>query len=264
VDPFENPAEGLFVTSLSSNHYLVLNKFPVIPDHFILATKEFKEQTDLLEEDDIGAAYACLASYRQEGEELFGFFNSGAHSGASQPHRHIQFLPVESMRSGVGEGISWNVLADSLKRDQDGINLPFTYFAATLPKGATPIQLHRIYRTLYEKALKTAQQFSESSGTSFSLVKTTRDNESRISYNMGLTDQVMVICPRVSEGLKVTSKIGEIIGTVALNGTVLGGTLLVKSEAEWQALRSDESKLVEILKAIGIPSAKLADYNKRL
>jgi ATP adenylyltransferase len=263
VDPFENPAEGLFVTNLSSTHYLVLNKFPVIPDHFILATKEFKEQTDLLEEDDLGAAYACLASYRKEREELFGFFNSGPHSGASQPHRHIQFLPVESMRIGVGEGKSWDVLADSLKRDQDGTDLPFTYFAATLPDGATPSQLHKIYTTLYEKAFKSAQQFPGIPGNSFSLLKTTRANESRISYNMGLTDRVMVLCPRVSEGLKVTSNSGEIIGTVALNGTVLGGTLLVKSEGEWQALRSDESKLMDILKAIGIPSAK-ADHNERL
>jgi ATP adenylyltransferase len=263
VDPFETPAEGLFVTNLSPTHYLVLNKFPVIPDHFILATKEFKEQTDLLEEDDIGAAYACVSSYRKEGEELFGFFNSGPHSGASQPHRHIQFLPVESMRSGVGDGTPWNILADSLQRDQDGMDLPFTYFAATLPDGATPSQLHKIYTSLYEKAFKSAQQFAGSPGSSFYLLETIRDNESRISYNMGLTDRVMVLCPRVSEGLEVTSNRDEIIGTVALNGTVLGGTLLVKNEAEWRALRSDEPKLMDILKAIGIPSTK-ADYNERL
>lgn len=112
-DPFEYPSEGLFITALSS-HNLVLNKFPVIPDHFILATKDYKEQTHLLQEGDLGAAYTCLQSYRDNGEELFGFFNSGKHSGASQPHRHIQFLPVESMRSGMNREQSWDVLADSL------------------------------------------------------------------------------------------------------------------------------------------------------
>jgi ATP adenylyltransferase len=91
----------------------VLNKFPVIPDHFILATKEFKKQTDLLEEADLEAAYNCLKAYKDEGEELFGFFNSGEHSGASQPHRHIQFLPVQSMRSGLKEE-TWRPLADHL------------------------------------------------------------------------------------------------------------------------------------------------------
>ena len=115
VDPFSDPPKALFITDLPL-HNLVLNKFPIIPDHFILATKDFKEQTDLLEEEDLKAAYDCLDSYRKNGEELFGFFNSGEHSGASQPHRHIQFLPVESMRSGIEKGQNWEVMADSLAK----------------------------------------------------------------------------------------------------------------------------------------------------
>jgi ATP adenylyltransferase len=94
-----------------------LNKFPVIPDHFILATKAFKEQTDLLENDDLAAAYECLKEYKKNGEELFGFFNSGKHSGASQPHRHIQFIPVESMHGGLEKDARWSVLADSLVKE---------------------------------------------------------------------------------------------------------------------------------------------------
>ena len=113
IDPFSDPPKGLFIADFPF-HNLVLNKFPIIPDHFILATKEFKEQTHLLEEGDLAAAYMCLAAYRESGEGLFGFFNSGEHSGASQPHRHIQFLPVESMRSGIDAGKTWDVLADSL------------------------------------------------------------------------------------------------------------------------------------------------------
>jgi sulfate adenylyltransferase (ADP) / ATP adenylyltransferase len=105
----------LFITELST-HFLILNKFPVIPYHFILATKEFKEQTHMLEEDDVEAAYACLTAYREAGEQLFGFYNSGEHSGASQAHRHIQFLPVESMRSGMNDGEVWDVLVDSLAK----------------------------------------------------------------------------------------------------------------------------------------------------
>lgn len=123
-DPFADPPPELLILGLPA-HFLVLNKFPVTPNHFILATKEYKEQTHMLEEDDIEAAYACLKGYRKAGEELFGFFNSGEHSGASQPHRHIQFLPVESMRSGMSAGEDWGVLADSL------IENPGTYTAPT-------------------------------------------------------------------------------------------------------------------------------------
>lgn len=114
IDPFENPLNGLFITDLPPSHFLVLNKFPVIPNHFILATKTFKQQTDVLEQGDLEAAYACVKTYWDNGEKLFGFFNSGEASGASQPHRHIQFLPVESMRSGIQEGAEWDLLADNL------------------------------------------------------------------------------------------------------------------------------------------------------
>ncbi len=134
VDPFEKPPLGLFVSDISPSHFLVLNKFPVIPDHFILATKGFKRQTDLLEEEDLSAAYECLKAYELNGEELFGFFNSGEHSGASQPHRHIQFLPVNSMRSGIQEGMKWDLLVDKLASNpQPGELLPlcFSYHVLT-------------------------------------------------------------------------------------------------------------------------------------
>ena len=134
-DPFEDPPQALRITQLRPSHYLVLNMFPVIPDHFLLLTTAFKEQTHLLEEDDLEAAYACIGAYKEEGEELFGFYNSGEHSGASQPHRHIQFLPVESMRIGLGEGENWSPLVDrlaeenaagSLQSDHIGVELTFS------------------------------------------------------------------------------------------------------------------------------------------
>jgi ATP adenylyltransferase len=92
-----------------------LNKFPIIAEHFILATKSNKKQKHELEQDDLEATYACLKAW-QDGtgskqKRLFAFFNSGEHSGASQPHRHLQFLPVENMRDGEATS-SWDLLID--------------------------------------------------------------------------------------------------------------------------------------------------------
>lgn len=258
-DPFADPPADLFITGLSA-HFLVLNKFPVTPSHFILATKEFKEQTHILEEEDIEAAYECLKAYRDAGQELFGFYNSGEHSGASQPHRHIQFLPVESMRSGMNAEDGWNVLTDSLPENPSmflelGHNdlfltvtgLPFTYFWSAVPEDLTAQQRHEIYLSLHNKAV---QAFGGS------IPASSPENSSPISYNMGITNRVMVVCPRTSEGLVIKGSTGETIGPVALNGTLLAGTLLVKSEAEWDALQNDESKLNDILGSISISSIK--------
>lgn len=81
-------------------------------------------------------------------------------------------------------------------------------------------------------------------------------SSSPISYNLGITNRGMVVCPRTSEGLIIKTSKGDSIGPVALNGTLLAGTLLVKSEVEWDTLRGDESKLHEILGSIGINSNK--------
>lgn len=73
----------------------------------------------------------------------------------------------------------------------------------------------------------------------------------------------MVLCPRTSEGTKIRNNDGELIGPIYLNGTVLGGTLLVKSDAEWDALRSDDVKLHDVLSSIGIHPTNSAP-NERL
>jgi ATP adenylyltransferase len=98
---------------------LVLNKFPIIAEHFILATKPNKRQTHVLEQEDLEATYACLKAWENSNQtSLFAFFNSGEHSGASQPHRHLQFLPVENMReSDATRG--WDLLIDLVFSDKD-------------------------------------------------------------------------------------------------------------------------------------------------
>lgn len=82
---------------------------------------------------------------------------------------------------------------------------------------------------------------------------------SPISYNLGLTKKSMVLCPRTSEGLEIKNVDGKIIGSVALNGTLLAGTLLVKSEIEWDAVRKDEGILVDVLGTIGVPLHNTVD-----
>jgi len=104
-----------------------LNKYPVITDHFILATKLNKQQTHILQEDDLGATYACLKAWHGQTADgtrrrLFAFFNSGEHSGASQPHRHLQFLPVESMRSGQ-KSSDWDLLMDQIVDSPESVDL---------------------------------------------------------------------------------------------------------------------------------------------
>jgi ATP adenylyltransferase len=68
-----------------------------------------------------------------------------------------------------------------------------------------------------------------------------------------MTTAGMVILPRRAEGTILRRDDGSEIGFVALNGTTLGGTMMVKQQDEWDMLRQETGLLDRILHAIGIP-----------
>ncbi|KAF9070100.1 hypothetical protein BDP27DRAFT_644265 [Rhodocollybia butyracea] len=128
VDPFVPPYDpGLFVGDLTSEdgeqYVVLLNKFSVVPRHFLLVTKEFKSQTSPLMPDDLLQAYALLVAGRKTGKNMFAFYNCGDLSGASQPHKHLQFIEVDE------DGPPVEVLARSVSLESQG--KPFTIGALT-------------------------------------------------------------------------------------------------------------------------------------
>ncbi|CAK7218017.1 bifunctional AP-4-A phosphorylase/ADP sulfurylase [Sporothrix curviconia] len=289
-DPFEDPPQGLLVvprigepdakdgTDVKEDgqptHRLVLNKFAISQDHSILATAGFRPQTHLLDESDLATAYACIDAYHRAGEALFVFYNSGRHSGASQPHRHLQLLPVARMREGLGEKgtdtntdreSEWDVLVDRIIVDgKGGGELPFYVAAARLPEESSPspASLHTTYLALYRQACAAAQGtaavLAVAAATDAAVDDTAAEERgevpARISYNLALTRRTMAIIPRTAEGSAVTSD-GS---SLSLNGTVLAGTALVKNEAEWDALRRDPARLGDVLAHIGVPVRRAA------
>ncbi|KAK4172674.1 ATP adenylyltransferase-domain-containing protein [Triangularia setosa] len=248
-NPFASPLPPMLITPLPPSHNLVLNKFAIVPSHFILSTASFKPQTHLLEADDLAAAYACIGAYdQQEGQELFVFFNSGEHSGASQPHRHLQLLPVDNMKEGL-EGQEWEVLVKGLLEPEMRGKLPFSVFAAGIEREAREDGdgegLRRVYLGLYNKACEAVLGGEIGEQT---------EGEARISYNLAMTRTAMVVIPRLAEGAVVKDEKGQEVGQLALNGTVLAGTALVKSQAEWDALGQDPEQVGEVLRRIGVPN----------
>lgn len=93
-NPFLPYEEDLFVADLSGTHVAVLNKFNVMEHHLLVVTRAFEEQESLLTEADFDAIAAVL-----EGFDSLFFYNAGAVAGASQRHKHLQFVPAP-----LGEG----------------------------------------------------------------------------------------------------------------------------------------------------------------
>jgi ATP adenylyltransferase len=101
VDPFASPEEALVVErALTTSHYLQLNKFPIVDDHLLIVTRDFEYQTDVATRADFDALRATLRAV-----DGFVFYNCGARSGASQPHKHFQMLPRDTLKQLEAEAV---------------------------------------------------------------------------------------------------------------------------------------------------------------
>ncbi len=89
ADPFLPPEQALVVGSVSDTHLCVLNKFSVVRDHLLIVTRAFEHQQTLLTLADFEALWRCMAEYPS-----LGFYNAGVIAGASQPHKHLQLVPL--------------------------------------------------------------------------------------------------------------------------------------------------------------------------
>lgn len=132
--------------------------------------------------------------------------------------------------------------------------MPFAVFSSRLPDDPSPSLLHRLYKQLHNESVSIVSSYIEANPDTNIKLHNTKDGSSAISYNLGITYRSMVLCPRRNESGQRDKSITD--GTLeqpALNGTVLAGTLLVKSEEAFASMRKNPGQLLEVLKDIGFP-----------
>jgi sulfate adenylyltransferase (ADP) / ATP adenylyltransferase len=88
-DPFAPCEAALRVGDIGEQHFLLLNKFNVLAHHLLIVTTDFEPQETLIGEDDFAALFACLDRF-----DGLGFYNGGTIAGSSQPHKHLQMVPL--------------------------------------------------------------------------------------------------------------------------------------------------------------------------
>lgn len=90
-NPFLPPEPALTVATLGDAHLVVLNKFPVIDRHLLIVTRRFEDQSAPLAKADFAALAAVIAAHGG-----LGFYNGGRIAGASQAHKHLQWVPAQA------------------------------------------------------------------------------------------------------------------------------------------------------------------------
>ncbi|QTD44086.1 phosphorylase [Ottowia testudinis] len=87
-NPFLPPDPALTVGPLGDAHTAILNKFPISARHLVIATNAFREQLEPLDRADFAALARVMAAAGG-----LGFHNGGTAAGASQRHKHLQWIP---------------------------------------------------------------------------------------------------------------------------------------------------------------------------
>ena len=120
----------------------------------------------------------------------------------SQPHKHVQFIPLPPPNE-------FTPFPDTLTKDNDK-TLPFQHYVSRLPANKDPSTLFRTYQQL----IWNMQKFNLSTGS--------------LSYNFVMTTEWMFISPRSKDDYQGEGyKIG-------VNSTGMIGLLLTKSREESQ------------------------------
>ena len=216
-NPFENPEPELTILEKygPENAYrLVFNKFPVVPNHFMLVTREFESQNSPLSPSQLFASYKVLEKIKSESggknERWFAFFNCGPESGASQPHKHIQFMTQPPQL--VYKPFSDLVLEQAPDPKKPGEifqseDIPFAHFLIKLPRAndILEITLATSYSALLQKTLTVLKQ----------------NDQYQMSYNLIMTNSYMLMIPRSS---------GKYKDQIGINSCGFQGLILCKNE----------------------------------
>ena len=222
-NPFQPPEPDLTVGEISPTHVAVLNKYPVVPRHLLVVTREFADQEELLDRADFAAFAACL-----RGVDGLGFYNGGREAGASQAHKHLQLVPLP-----LAPG-PWSVPMEALFDAWAGagrtarlLRLPFANAFASLDRSLfeEPDAADRL-ADAYAAMLDACGLRDEAANDDYAHAANEPQRQAG-PYNLLLTRRWMLLVPRSREQF----------GTISVNGLGFAGSLFVRDAAEMQRLR---------------------------
>ncbi len=230
-DPFAPPYDpALRVAELGPAHVCLLNKFNVLERHALIVTRELAPQDELLDRADLTALAGCLAAL-----DALGFYNGGREAGASQPHKHLQLVPLPlaapppSTAAGGALGLAGNAARVPIEavlgppgppgRPLEVAALPFPHRLVWLAPGcwSDPQEHARHSLAAYRAAL-----------AELGLADTFAPGErQRAPYNLLVTREWLLAVPRA----------GEEVAGIPVNALGYAGALLVRDEAGLATVR---------------------------
>lgn len=245
-NPFAEPEPELTVLeNVAEGEYkLLLNKFPVVPEHTLLVTNEFKQQSSPLSPKDLMTAYKLLSKLDDEDENKRNMviYNSGPSSGSSQDHKHLQILQLpknfvtlqDKICSGKDHFIP-NFKTEPLQDDR----VSFAHFVLPLPESEDEVDedlLAMSYISLVQRTLTFFQDWLNERPE-------LADNK---GYNVLLTKKWICLVPRSSTKAKSMD--------IGFNSTGYAGLILVKTQEVYDLIQQEPHLVDQALLECGFPN----------
>jgi len=216
VNPFLPYDPELFVADISPTHVGLLNKFNVVDHHLLIVTRAFEDQEMLLTREDFAALAACM----RECDGL-GFYNGGTAAGASQPHKHLQLVPLPLAPLGPPLSIE-PLIAQARYEGAVGMapGLPFVHVLARLDDVWTlpPEQAGGLLLERYGLALQAVGLRGEAGAGGV---------RQSGPYNLLVTRRWLLLTPRSREDFQ----------GISVNALGFAGALLVRDEEQRRRLK---------------------------
>lgn len=234
-NPFLPYDPDVFVANISPTHVGLLNKFNVIDHHLLIVTRAFEHQETLLSLNDFGALWTCMAEF-----DGLAFYNGGTIAGASQPHKHLQMLPLPL--AGEGPGVAMEPILQA-GGDKDTIHavggLPFAHaFTRLDPTLMDPTLSNQpsTANTLRQRYLAMLEGFA--------LTTAEHDTDARKTkpYNLLVTRKWMLLVPRSR----------ECFASISINALGFAGSLFVRDTAQVDMIRRHGP--MTVLQTVGYPA----------
>jgi ATP adenylyltransferase len=219
-NPFLPCETDLFVTDISETHLCLLNKYNVVDRHILIVTREFEEQANWLNFADFAALWACWAE-----DDGLAFYNGGTEAGASQPHKHLQLVPL-SLADGVVQLPIEPLVSDGLHDLHPGTvttlaEFPFQHAIAPLDLtwADSPWDAAEFALECYRNLLRAVGLIQDA--------ETMSDRQSG-PYNLLATRRWMMVVPRQQERCR----------SISVNSLGFAGALLVRNLEEMEVLKT--------------------------
>ncbi|MCP4191003.1 MAG: phosphorylase [Planctomycetaceae bacterium] len=223
-NPFLPYDPNLFVANVSEHHVALLNKFNVVDHHLLIVTRQFESQDSRLTIEDFEALWRCLLEF-----DSVGFYNGGAKAGASQPHKHLQLLPLGVDRGAIPLESKLKLSRQPVGSVTQSDGIPFWHRLLRLPPLCDSLAAAKLCARYYEEIVASIGWTEVNSNT---------------PYNLLVTREWLLLVPRTA----------ECFADISLNSMAFAGSLFVKNQQQLEILET--AGPMTVLSQVADPEAR--------